>query len=124
MEHKVDLARIDADMEDMCDTMKDGIGEVFVKVKDILEVKTKKYLLEMNSLTQTQQTEMIDKTPVVVLLKVEEIGEQPSIHDINALKHNTKDSDNKDTTKTITGPGELLKDKNSFLIKPLPSPDT
>ena len=59
MEHKVDLARIDADMEDMCDTMKDGIGEVFVKVKDILEVKTKKYLLEMNSLTQTQQTEMI-----------------------------------------------------------------
>ena len=45
-----------------------------------------------------------------MLLKVEEICEQPSIHDINALKHNTKDSDNKDTTKTITGlaGGELV----------------
>jgi hypothetical protein len=29
-----------------------------------------------------------------VLLKVEEIGDQPSIHDINALEKNTIDSDN------------------------------
>ena len=59
MEHKDDLARINADMEDMCDTMKNGMGEVFVEVKDILEVKTKKHLLEMNRLTQTQQAEVI-----------------------------------------------------------------
>ena len=39
--------------------MKDGMGEVFGKVKDILEVKTKKHVLEMNRLTQTQQAEVI-----------------------------------------------------------------
>ena len=38
--------------------------------------------------------QFVDKTPVVVLLKVEEIGEQPSIHDINALEKDTIDSDN------------------------------
>ena len=59
MEHKDDLARIDADMQDICETMKDGMGDVFVKVKDILEVKSKKYLLEMNRLTQTQHAEVI-----------------------------------------------------------------
>ena len=57
MEHKENLARIDTDMKDMCNkciTIKDGMGEVFGKVKDILEVKTKKHVLEMDILTQTQ----------------------------------------------------------------------
>ena len=59
MEHKENLARIDTDINDMCITMKDGMGEVFGKVKDILEVKTKKHVLDMNRLTQTQQAEVI-----------------------------------------------------------------
>jgi hypothetical protein len=59
MEHKDDLARMDADMQDLLSSMKNGMGEVFVKVKDIIEVKTRKNMVEMNRLTQAQQTEMM-----------------------------------------------------------------
>ena len=58
MEHKDDLARIDADMQDLLSSMKNEVGKVFVKVKDIIEVKTRKNLQEMNTLTKAQQAEM------------------------------------------------------------------
>ena len=43
------MARIDADMQDLLSSMKNEVGEVFVKVKDIIEVKIRKNLQEMNT---------------------------------------------------------------------------
>ena len=59
MEHMEDLARIDADLQDLLSSMKNGMGEVFVKVKDTLEVETRKNLAEISRLTQAQQAEMM-----------------------------------------------------------------
>lgn len=95
MEHKDDLVGINADIEGMCSTVEGVMGEVVVKVKDILQFKNKKHLLEMNRLTQTQQAEVISTKSVW------EMGRQSLLDKLRKVEEELV----------------LVKDENNLLVK-------